>query len=85
MADRIVRNQNYNSFDTSWCGHCLKYREEATVIIHLSGRQESTHDLQPSFTPHFKECSLLKKKGDKNNACTLSCPVFEAYKNSHSY
>lgn len=28
MVDKIVRNQNYNSFDTSWCGQCMKYREK---------------------------------------------------------
>ena len=28
---------------------------------------------------------LVKRKNDKNKACMLSCAIFEAYKNSHSY
>lgn len=84
MKWKPVRNESYNTRDTYHRGECPKYNETATVFIHLSGKQESRYDLQPTFTPYIKECSLLKEKGAKNTAC-VSCPVFEAYKNSHSY
>ena len=85
MAYKTVRNQNYDSYTTIWSGNCQRFEEEATLTIYLSGKQERKYDLQPTFTPRLKECSLLKAKDTKNTACTLSCPIFEAYKNSHSY
>ena len=80
-----VRNKDYSSHEISWKGDCPKFNESATLFIHLSGRQVSKSDLQLTFTPHIKECSLLSEKNDKNTACMLSCPIFEAYKNSHDY
>ena len=85
MKWQPVRNENYSSRDTYCRGECPRFNESATLSIHLSGKQVSKYDLQPTFTPRIKECSLLKEKNDKNTACTLSCPIFEAYKNSRSY
>ena len=75
------RNKDYSSRDIDLKGECPRINESAT----LSGRQGSTSDLQLTFTPYIKECSLLSEKNDKNIACMLSCPIFEAYKNSHDY
>lgn len=85
MKWQLVRNKEYNSRDTHWRGECPRFIESATLAIHLSGKQGSKSDLQLTFIPYIKECSLLKEKNDKNTACMLSCPVFEAYKNSHDY
>jgi len=80
-----IRNKDYSSRDTYCRGECPIFFESATLSIQLSGKQESTSDLQPTFTPYVKECSLLKEKNDKNTVCILSCPIFETYKNSHAY
>lgn len=85
MKWQPTRNKDYYSRDTYCQGECPKFMESAMLSIHLSGKQESKYDLQPSFTPHIKECSLLKEKGDKDTTCMMSCPIFETYKNSHSY
>lgn len=85
MKYKPVRNDANSSRDTYWRGECPRFIESATLSIHLSGRQGSKSDLQFNITPYFNECSLLKEKNDKNTACMLSCPVFEAYKNSHDY
>ena len=85
MKWQPVRNKDYSSRDTCYRGKCTRYMEGATLFIHLSGKQGSAPDLQLTFTPHMKECSLLKEKNDNNTACMLSCPIFEAYKNSHDY
>ena len=85
MKWQPVRNENYYSRDTYYPGECPRFGESATLSIHLSGKQMSKSDLQLTFTPRIKECSLLKEKNDKNTACTFSCPIFEAYKNSHDY
>ena len=81
MKWQPIRNKDFYSRDTYCQGECPKFMESVTLSIHLSGKQESEHDLQPIFTPHIKECSLLKEKNDKNTMCMLSCPIFEAYKN----
>lgn len=85
MKWQYVRNKDYSSRDTYWRGECPRFIKSATLSIHLSGKQGRKSDLQLTFTPHIKECSLLKEKNDKNTACMLSCPVFEAYKDSHDY
>lgn len=85
MKWQPVKNKDCSSSDTYYRGECTKFNENATLFIHLSGKQCSKSDLQLTFTPHIKECSLLKEKSDKNTVCMLSCPVFEAYKNSHDY
>ena len=73
------------SYDDYYRGKCSRFNEDATLSLHLSGKQGSKYDLQLTFTPYIKECSLLKEKNDKSSGCMLSCPIFEAYKNSHSY
>ncbi len=83
MKWQPVRDKEYNSHDTYWRGECPRFIESATLSIHLSGKQGSKSDLQLTFIPYIK--SLLKEKNDKNTACMLSCPIFEAYKNSHDY
>jgi hypothetical protein len=85
MKRQPVRNKHYRSIDTDYSGICPRFSQRATIYIHLGGKQESKYDLQPTLTPHIKECNLLKERNDKNTVCMLSCPVFEAYKNSHSY
>ncbi len=85
MKWQPIRNKDYNSRDTYWRGECPRFIESATLSIHLSGKQESKSDMQLTFIPHIKECSLLKEKNDINTTCMLSCPIFEAYKNSHDY
>ena len=85
MKWQFVRSEKYCSRDDSWEGECPRFIERAILFIHLRGVQESKFDLQPTFTPQIKECSLLKEKGYKDKGCTLSCPIFEEYKNSHSY
>ena len=85
MKWQPVRNKDYSSRDTYWKGDCARFNENATLSIHLRGKQESKYDLQLTFTPYIKECSLLKEKNDTNTACMLSCPIFEAYKSSHDY
>lgn len=85
MKRQLVRNKDYSSRDTYWRGECPRFIENATLSIHLSGKQGSKYDLQPTFTPHIKECSLLKEKNDKDTTCMLSCPIFKVYKNSHDY
>ena len=85
MKWQPIRNESYTSRDTDCRGEGPRFGESAMLSIHLSGKQGGKYDLQPTFTPYMKECSLLKEKGEKNTACTLSCPVFEAYKKSHSY
>lgn len=85
MKWQPVRNKDYSSHDTYCKGDCARFNENATLSIHLSGKQVSKYDLQLTFTPHIKECSLLKEKNDTNTACMLSCPIFEAYKSSYDY
>ena len=85
MKWQSVRNKDYSSCDTYCRGNCPRFNENATLSIHLSGKQASKFDLQLTFTPRIKECSLLKEKNDTNTACMLSCPIFEAYKSSHDY
>lgn len=45
MAWKIVRNKDYTSRDTYHRGECPRFRETATLSIHLSGKQVSKHDL----------------------------------------
>lgn len=85
MKWQPIRNNDYSFRETSYRGECPRFNESATLSIQLSGKQESKTDLQLLFTPRFKECSLLKEKNDKNTVCMLSCPIYEAYKNSHDY
>ena len=85
MKWQPVRNKDYSSRDTYYQGKCSRFHESATLSIHFSGKQGCKSDLQPTFIPHLKECSLLKEKNDKDTTCMLSCPIFEAYKNSHDY
>lgn len=85
MKWQPIRNENYSSRDTYCSGECPRFSENATLSIHLSGKQMSKSDSQLTFTPHIKECSLLKEKNDKNTACMLLCPIFKTYKNSHDY
>ena len=85
MKGQPVRNKDYSSRDTYCRGNCPRFNENATLSIHLSGKQASKFDLQVTFIPCIKECSLLKEKNDTNTACMLSCPIFEAYKSSHDY
>ena len=85
MKWQPIRNENYSSRNTYSKGECPRFKESAELSIHLTGKQPYKTDLQPTFTPHIKECSLLKEKNEKNTACMLSCPIFEAYKNSHDY
>lgn len=85
MKWQPIRNKDYDSRDTYYQGKCPRTMESAMLLIHLSGKIESKYDLQPTFTPYIRECSILKEKNDKNADCMISCPVFEAYKNSHSY
>lgn len=85
MKWQPVRNKYYSSRDTYWRGECPRFVENAMLSIHLGGKQGCVSDLQPTFVPHIKECSLLKEKSDKNTACMLSCPIFEAYKSSNDY
>ena len=85
MKWQPVRNKDYSSRDTYCGGNCPRFNENATLSIHLSGKKASQSDLQLTFTPHIKECSLLKERNEKSAACMLSCSVFEEYKNSHDY
>lgn len=85
MKWQPVRNIDYSSRDTYCRGECPRFIKSATLFIHLGGKQISKSNLQLTFTPYIKECSLLKEKNDTNTACMLSCPIFEAYKNSHDY
>ncbi len=85
MAWKIVRNKDYTSRDTYHRGECPRFKETATLSIHLSGKQVSKYDLQPSFFPQLKECSLLNEKHEKDKSCMFGCCCFEEYKNSHSY
>ena len=66
MKWQPVRNKDYSSRDTYCQGECPRFIESATLSIHLSGKQICKSDLQLTFTPHIKECSLLKKKNDKD-------------------
>ena len=83
MKWQPVRNKNYYYSDTYHLDECLRFGESATLSIHFSSKQMSKSDLQPTFTPYIKECSLLKEKNEKNTSCMLSCSVFKEYKNSH--
>ncbi len=85
MSWQSVRNKNYDSHDTYYKGECPKFKETARLFIRLSGKTVSKHDLQPTFTPRFIECSLLNEKQEKHTTCMLQCPCFEDYKNSHDY
>ena len=85
MKWQPIRNENYNSLDTYCRGKCPIFNESATLSIHLSGKLICKSDLQPTFTPYFEECSLLKEKNEKDAACVISCPIFEEYKNGHNY
>ena len=85
MSNKTVRNKDYNSRDTFYKGECKRFMENATLSIHLSGKQIGKYDLQPSFSQRLKECSLLKEKQEKDTTCMLFCSCFEEFKNSHSY
>ena len=85
MKWQPVRNKDCSSRDTYCRGECPKYKENAKLSIHLSGKQISKSDLQVTFIPHIKECSLLKEKNDKDTICMLSCPIFRAYEDSYGY
>lgn len=85
MKWQPARNENYNSRDTSYRGECPRFNESATLSIHLSGKQISKTDLQPTFSCRLNGCSLLKEKNEKDTTCTLWCPIFEAYKKSHDF
>ena len=85
MAWKIVRNKDYNSRDTYHRGECPRFKETATLSIHLSGKQVSKHDLGLSFSPCLKECSLLNEKREKDTSCMFGCRCFEEYKQSHDY
>ena len=85
MKWQPVRNKDSSSYDDCCRGKCPRFVEDATLSIHLSSKLGSKSDLQLTFTPHIIECSLLKEKNDKNTVCMLSCPIFDAYMNSHSY
>ena len=69
MAWKIVRNKDYNSRDTYHLGECPRFKETATLSIHLSGKQATKYDLDLSFSPHLKECSLLNEKHEKDTSC----------------
>ena len=62
MSDKIVRNKDYNSINDFHRGECHRFRETATLSIHLSGKQVSKDDLQPVYSANLKECSLLNEK-----------------------
>ena len=85
MKWQPIRNENYSSRDTYYSGKCSNFNENATLSIELSGNKICKFDLQPSFTSHIKECSLLKQKNKKNAVCMLTCNVFEEYKKSYDY
>lgn len=85
MKWQAVRNKNYSSYNDYCRGKCPRFIEDATFSIHLSGKLGSKSDLQLTFTPHIKECSLLKEKNEKNVVCMLSYSIIDAYKNCHSY
>lgn len=85
MAWQPIRNKDYYSRDTYHRGECPRVKETATLSIHLSGKQVSKYDLQPSFSPFIKECSLLNEKHEKDTSCTFGCRCFEEYKQSHDY
>ena len=85
MAWNIVRNKDYYSQDTAWKGDCPRFDETATLSIHISKKQYSKKDVQLTPSCRLDGCNLLKEKGEKDSTCMLSCPVFETYKNSHSY
>ncbi len=84
MKWNIIRNKDYYSRDTYHKCKCPKYGETATISIELCGTKQSKNDCGLTPSPHIKECSLLKKCGEKNITC-IECPCFEEYKNSHSY
>ena len=81
---RIVRNEEYKNKETYYEGLCPKYNKRARILISLKGRIESKQDLQPTFTPYFRECILLETENLKHYPC-IECPIFEDFKNSHSY
>lgn len=85
MAWNIVRNKDYYSQDTTWKGDCPRFTETATLSIHISKKQYSKKDVQLTPSCRLDGCNLLKEKNEKDTTCMPSCPVFEAYKNSHSY
>ena len=85
MKWQPTRNKDYTYRDDFCRGKCPRFVDDATLSIRLSGKLDSKSDLNLTFTPHIKECSLLKAKNDKSIVCMLSCPIFEAYKNSNSY
>lgn len=85
MAWNIVRNKDYYSQVTTWRGDCPRFAETATLSIHISKKQYSKYDVQPTPSCCLDGCNLLKEKSEKGTTCMFSCPVFEAYKNSHSY
>lgn len=85
MAWKIVRNKNYCSHDTTWSGDCPRFTETATLSIYISKKECSTYDVQPTPSCRLSGCNLLKEKSERDTICMFSCPVFEAFKNSHSY
>jgi len=85
MAWNIVRNKDYYSQNTTWRDNCPRFTETATLSIHISKKQYSKNDVQLTPFCRLDGCSLLKEKCEKDTTCMFSCPVFETYKNSHSY
>ena len=85
MAWNVVRNKDYYSQDTTWKGDCPRFAETATLSIHIRRKQYSKHDVELTPSCRLDGCCLLKEKNEKDTTCLLSCPVFEEYKNSHSY
>ncbi len=85
MSWSPTRNKDYYSRDTYYKGECPRFRETATLSIHLSGKIVGKNDKQPTFSPYLQACSLLKEKREKDTSCKLGCSCFEDYKNSHDY
>lgn len=85
MAWKIVRNKDYYSHDITWRGDCPRFTETAILSIHISKEQYSKYDVQPTASYRLAGCNLLNKKCERDITCMFSCPVFEAFKNSHSY
>ena len=83
MVYRIVRNKNYDSHDTTWRGDCTRFFESATLSIHISRKQISKFDIQPTPSCHLVACSLINEKNERDTSCMLDCPIFKAYKASH--
>ena len=72
-------------YDTYCKGQCELFNTKATLSISFISRKISKHDLQPTLTPYIKTCDLLEVNKDKSNICLVTCPIFNDFKNSHSY